>query len=117
MTKHNQPVGAWGEQSAANYLIEHGCEILARNEQTPCGEIDIIAKQKDITVFIEVKTLSRSRYIFPEHKITPRQHEHRLTAAEHYSAEHRIDHRRIDGIAVEGKAGTTPVITYFQNAI
>ena len=117
MTKHNQRIGAWGEQTATDYLTEHGYEVLARNVRTPYGEIDIIAKQNDITVFVEVKTLSLSKDFFPEHNITARKREHMLAAAQHYSAEHEIDHWQIDVIAIEGKPGTKPVITYFENAI
>jgi hypothetical protein len=38
-------------------------------------------------------------------------------AAEHYCAEHEIDHWQLDVIAVEGRPGITPVITHFENAI
>ncbi len=117
MTKHNQKVGAWGEQTAAEYLTQRGHEIIARNIRTPYGEIDIIARQGDVTIFVEVKTLTASKNFFPEHNITPRKREHMLACAQHYSAENEIDHWQIDVIAIEGKAGTEPIITYFENAI
>ena len=41
---HNQRIGKWGEETAAEYLTQHGHEIIARNLRTPYGEIDIIAK-------------------------------------------------------------------------
>lgn len=40
-----------------------------------------------------------------------------LAAAEHYTAETEIEHWQIDVIAVEGKIGSQPTITYFENAI
>ena len=115
--KHNQHVGKWGEGAATEYLIQHGLEILARNARTPYGEIDIIAKQGDITVFVEVKTLRSSRNFFPEHNVTIRKREHMLAAAEYYAAEHEIDHWQIDVISIEGKPALTPKITHFENAI
>ena len=115
--KHNQTVGQWGEETAAEYLRQHGYEVLARNARTPYGEIDIIAKQGDVIIFIEVKTLTSSKNFFPEHNVTARKRDHMLACAEHYAAENNIDHWQIDVVAVEGKQGLEPKITYFENAI
>jgi putative endonuclease len=115
--KHNQTVGQWGEETAAEYLRQHGYEVLARNARTPYGEIDIIAKQGDVIIFIEVKTLTSSKNFFPEHNVTVRKRDHMLACAEHYAAENNIDHWQIDVVAVEGKQGLEPKITHFENAI
>ena len=40
-----------------------------------------------------------------------------LNNAQHYAAEHEIDYWQIDAIAVEGKPGSKPVITHFENAV
>ena len=115
--KHNQRVGKWGEETAAAYLIQQGYELVARNARTPYGEIDIIAKQGDATLFIEVKTLTASKHFFPEQNVTARKRAHMLACAECYAAEHDIDHWQIDVIAVEGKQGMEPKITHFENAV
>ena len=115
--KHNQHVGKWGEDAATEYLIQQGLEILARNARTPYGEIDIVAKQGDVTVFVEVKTLRTSRNFFPEQNVTARKREHMLAAAEYYAAEHEIEHWQIDVISIEGKPALAPKITHFENAI
>lgn len=115
--KHNQKIGQWGEETAAEYLSQRGYEIIARNARTPYGEIDIIAKQGDLTILVEVKTLTLSKSFFPEHNITARKREHMLACAEHYAAENVIDHWQIDVVAVEGKQGLEPKITHFENAI
>ena len=114
---HNQRIGKWGEEIAAKYLITRGCEVIARNVRTPYGEIDIIAKQKDITIFVEVKTRTSNTMGLPEESITARKRQHMLSAAEHYAAENEIDRWQIDVIAIEGKPGSEPKITYFENAI
>jgi putative endonuclease len=117
MTKYNQRIGKWGEDAVAAYLAERGYEILARNARTPYGEIDIVTKQGDITIFVEVKTLTSSKNFFPEQNVTARKREHMLACAEHYASENAIDHWQIDVIAVEGKVGLEPKITHFENAI
>ena len=115
--KHNQLVGKWGEDIVAAHLAGRGYEIITRNARTPYGEIDIVAKQDDTHIFVEVKTLTSSRNFFPEQNVTARKREHMLAAGEFYAAEHDIDHWQIDVIAVEGKVGLEPKITHFENAI
>ncbi|HEY5731309.1 MAG TPA: YraN family protein [Anaerolineales bacterium] len=114
---HNQKVGQWGEETAAKYLTQKGFEIVGRNIRTPYGEIDIVAKQGDTILFVEVKTRTSNKMGLPEVSVTTRKREHMVACAEHYAAEHEIDHWQIDVISIEGKPGKEPVITYFENAI
>lgn len=52
---NNRGIGRKGEDSACEYLKSSGYEIIERNFQKRCGEIDIIALKNDILVFVEVK--------------------------------------------------------------
>lgn len=115
MTKHNQRIGAWGEETAAVWLASRGYEVMRRNIRTPFGEIDILAQKNGVTFFIEVKTLTSSRSFFPEQQITNRKREHMLNSAAHYAAENRIERWQVDVIAIEGKPGEMPVIQHFEN--
>lgn len=117
MSSHNQEVGKWGEETAADWLRKNNYEIIGRNIRTPYGEIDIVAKQKDVIVFVEVKTLTSSKNFFPEHQITKRKREHMFNAAQHYSAENKIDHWQIDVISVEGKQAENSKVTHFENVV
>ena len=67
--KHNQSIGKWGEDIAAEHLIQHNYEIINRNVRTPYGEIDIVARQGDITIFVEVKTRTSNKMGLPEESI------------------------------------------------
>src|SRR5574341_711966 len=69
MTNHNRTIGQWGEQAAVNYLTARGYEIITRNARTPYGEIDIIAKQGDIHIFIEVKSRTSLKMGLPEESV------------------------------------------------
>ncbi len=113
---HNQKVGQWGEQAAADYLVSKGYEILARNVRTPYGEIDLIAKKDDFTIFVEVKARTNAKFGPPEIAVTPRKQQHMLSCAEHYAQQNEIDHWQIDVIAVEEINGK-PEIVHFENAI
>ena len=115
--KHNQQIGKWGEDAAAEYLVARGLVIIARNARTPYGEIDIIATQNDITIFVEVKTRTSNKMGLPEESVNLRKQTHMLACAEHYAAEHEIDHWQIDVISIEGKPTSTLKITHFENAI
>src|SRR5215510_7943229 len=97
--KHNQRIGKWGEETAVEYLAQRNCEIIARNIRTPYGEIDIVAKQDNILIFVEVKTRTSNKMGLPEESITQRKRQHMLSAAEHYAAQLEIDAWQIDVIS------------------
>lgn len=102
---------------AVEYLISRGLEVVGQNVRTPYGEIDIVARQGDTTVFVEVKARTSNKMGLPEESITARKREHMIACAEHYAVDNEIDHWQIDVIAIEGKPGMEPVITYFERAI
>lgn len=64
-------VGSKAEDLACNYLKSLGFKILERNFYIRGGEIDIIAKEKDILVFVEVKARYNHSYGLPIESITP----------------------------------------------
>ena len=117
MSGRNQKIGTWGESVAAEYLEERGYILVARNVRTPYGEIDLILEKDGFTIFVEVKTRTSKSLGPPEISVTPRKQEHMIATAEHYAAEHEIDHWQIDVIAVERKRNETPEIIHFENAL
>jgi len=64
-------LGKKGEELAVKYLQNHGYKVLTRNFRSKLGEIDIIAQEKNILVFIEVKTRWSKKFGPPEEAVTP----------------------------------------------
>jgi len=58
--------GAAGEDVAVSYLQKAGYRILQRNYRTRIGEIDVIAREGDTLVFVEVKTRSGRGFGLPQ---------------------------------------------------
>lgn len=110
-----QRVGRWGEQAAAEYLEKKGYQILARNFRAERGEVDLIARQENVLVFVEVKARSSNRYGYPEYSVSPKKRLHLLSAAERYIREHpEFSTWRVDVIAVEGETGEAKIV-HFEN--
>ena len=63
-------IGNRGERAAARYLRQQGMRILARQYTTRYGEIDLIARDSDTVVFVEVKTRSSMRGGHPAEAVT-----------------------------------------------
>lgn len=70
-TGHNRSLGAHGERLAADYLRLQGFRLLARNWRCRHGELDLIMRDGDTTVAVEVKTRSGRGYGTPLEAITP----------------------------------------------
>ncbi len=68
-------LGKRGEIAATKYLISLGYKILEKNYKTYIGEIDIIAKDEDTLVFIEVKTRTSDDYGVPSEAVTIKKQE------------------------------------------
>ena len=62
-----------GESLAAKHLKAHGYEILARNYRARRGEIDLIARDGEFIVFVEVKTRRSLKFGLPQAAVTLRK--------------------------------------------
>ncbi len=96
-------IGNQGEELACKYLKKQGYKILERNYQIRGGEIDIIAKDGEYLVFIEVKTRYSHQYGLPVEAMTPWKIKFLLKTARFYlqkinwgSGPYRLDFVGID---------------------
>ena len=67
---HNLALGAHGEELAAQYLRDAGMEIVCRNWRCRYGELDLIARDANVTAFVEVKTRTGLGYGIPAEAVT-----------------------------------------------
>jgi len=70
MKNLNKHIGSFGEKVAVEYLQSKGYKILAKNFCCIYGEVDIIAKQKNSLIFIEVKTRQSNLFGMPSEAVT-----------------------------------------------
>jgi putative endonuclease len=115
-----QTIGKWGEDVAAQFLLDKGYEILARNVRSVYGELDIIARCGGTVVFVEVKTRTSSSFGLPEIAVGARKIQHLLNSAQAFMQLYPGPEQawRVDVIAVEGHpGGPAPHIEVFENAV
>ncbi len=80
-------VGRAGEEAAARYLEQQGYVVLERNYRLRSGEVDIIARDGDYLVFVEVKTRSGGRFGSPFEAVDQRKQRRIARTALAYLAE------------------------------
>lgn len=112
--------GLLGEKLAQDFLKKRGYDILETNYRTPDGEVDIIAKQRETLVFVEVRTKKSLNFGTPEESITPTKMERLRLVAQHYRQTHEDlpASWRIDVVAVVmDKRSKAQRISLIENAV
>ncbi|MBI5682576.1 MAG: YraN family protein [Deltaproteobacteria bacterium] len=77
-------LGKTGELAAISFLQRHGLKIIEQNYKCRYGEIDIIAKDKDIIAFVEVKTRKNLSCGIPQMAVDLRKQRQMSKVASHY---------------------------------
>jgi putative endonuclease len=109
-------LGEQGEREAARWLRRQGLRILVRGYRTPRGEIDLIARDGDTVVFIEVKTRREGE---PAEAVTPEKQRRLALAARQFLKRHRLleGRSRFDVVAlVWPDTRDTPTIEHIRHA-
>jgi putative endonuclease len=114
-----QTLAREGEDAAAAYLNKAGWRILERNfHYGRAGEIDIIARDGEWTVFVEVKTRRSAAYGAPEYSITPAKQRQLMRIARGYMYLHGAGELlcRFDVITVDYRYSGDHVLNHIHNA-
>lgn len=117
MTHARRRLGDAGEAAAAELLVKAGFRIVARNHRCRRGEVDLIAEQGELLVFVEVRTRETAAFGGPEETVGFKKQRRVVLAAQDYLARRRGPARavRFDVIAVID-APDGPRLTHYPNA-
>ena len=114
-----QTLGQLGETLAKNYLETYKLQIISTNYHSPYGEIDIIAKEGECFVFVEVKARSNVKRGTPLEAVTPRKRERILLTAQHWLSTHLMGkeepHLRFDVLSIVMGSDGLSTITHHKS--
>lgn len=118
MSDNRISLGAKGEKLAVDFLREIGMTIICTNYRCRYGEIDIIAKDRETTVFIEVKSRSGLAFGTPSAAVTRRKQGQITKVAQHYLVDKSSTDipLRFDVVAILVSSLRKPEIEYIPNA-
>ena len=91
----NRILGDWGEEQAARYLERRGLRVVDRQYRQKWGEIDLIGRDRETWVFVEVKTRTSVTQPSAIDSITPRKRRRIIRAAMSY-----MKWKRLEGCAM-----------------
>lgn len=97
MSGAKQRLGAIGEDEAVRALKKHGYKVVCRNYRCARGEIDVVAMDGAVYVFIEVKTRSGDAFGTPASAVDFRKQRHIADAAAYYLNAHDVS---IEDVAI-----------------
>jgi putative endonuclease len=116
--KRSQSLGARGEREAERFLTRLGYKIVARNERDRLGELDLVAIEGRIVVFVEVKTLVSDHYKQPAEAVNKAKQQRLIRAAKRYLLKHELlecDYR-FDVVSIVWPPGEVPRIDHIRHA-
>ena len=113
-------LGNWGEEVAGRFLQDKGYQILETKYRCTWGEVDIVARDGDELVFVEVRTRRDTKYGTPEESLTRAKAKRLMATAEDYLQRHGEDNLdwRIDLVAIRlGEGRQVEGIAHIRHAL
>jgi putative endonuclease len=111
-------VGRFGEQLAAAYLNEAGLSIVERNWRCSDGELDIVARDGTVLIFVEVKTRSSIAFGDPAEAVDAAKANRLRKLALRWLAEHREipywSQLRFDVVSVLRGSSGSPTVRHLK---
>ncbi len=113
----NQLLGRAGERLAERYLKNQGYTVVERNYRCRGGEVDLIALDRRVIVFVEVKTRTDHGFGNPLEAVEPRKQKRMILAAQLFLHQKKLQQRdaRFDVVGISWP-GKDPVIEHVRNA-
>ncbi len=104
MVNQKQRLGRLAEDAAESFLKRQGYVIVQRNYRTRAAEVDIVAKEADTLVFVEVKARGGFSRGGPREAVSPAKQHKVILGARSFLREHGLDDVRVrfDVVAVYG---------------
>jgi putative endonuclease len=112
-------LGQRGEELAAQHLAAKGYQIVAHNWRCETGELDLVAREGDCLVLVEVRTRRGRSMGSPEESITAAKQARLIALSEAYVQENNwAGDWRIDVVAIEmDRRGRVLRVDHYENAI
>ena len=111
------PLHLWrgnkAETTAENYLLSQGLHAISKNYRCRAGEIDLLMRDAETLVFVEVRYRSNPAFGTAAESITPRKIQRIRKTAEHYLQAHRklaYLYMRFDVVAISERAGKQDIL-------
>jgi putative endonuclease len=119
MSPSRQSLGKLGERLALQHLLGRGWTILGRNVRSRYGEIDVVAQDGPVLVFLEVRTRSSRAFGSPEESLTAAKRERMARCALDYltRAPHPPRDWRVDLIAIEVQRGRVARLEHHEHVL
>lgn len=110
--------GQEGESAAEQYLRHKGYRIVARNLRSSVGELDLVAEDGQVLVFVEVKARRTDGFGGAIHAVHQRKQEKLIQLAAQYLARHHLKDRpcRFNVVLLQGTDAVASQIEHIQNA-
>lgn len=108
--------GRAAEDKALNYLTQQGLKLVARNFNSYVGEIDLIMRDNDYLVFIEVRKRSSTRFGSGIESITYTKRQKIIKTSDYYMIKNKLQDKfplRFDMLSLDGKS---EAITWIKDA-
>ena len=118
MGKESYELGKKGEDIAERYLVQQGYKILERNYHSQQGEVDIIARDGQFLVFVEVKSYSFRSYGSPVGAVRKNKKQSIIHAADTYLYKNKIRniYCRFDVLTIYRRMDGSRAIDLYKNA-
>lgn len=111
-----QEIGRLAEEKALAYLVAQGLKLMTQNYRCRLGEIDLIMRDREYLVFIEVRSRISAGFGGAAASITYAKKQKIIKAALHYMLIHKEQNKfamRFDVISMDGKSAS---ITWLKDA-